>query len=80
MPYTVMIHVLSEDAVVGEVEQLPEPNDQVIIVSNVRRRDGRDVSYILPETNTVVYPWTRIHCVEILPSEAEEEIVSFIRE
>jgi hypothetical protein len=80
MPYTVMIHVLNEDAVVGEVDALPEPNDQVIIVSNVRRRDGRDVSYILPETNTVVYPWTRVHCVEILPSEAEEEIVSFIRE
>jgi hypothetical protein len=75
-----MIHVLNEDAVVGEVDALPEPNDQVIIVSNVRRRDGRDVSYILPETNTVVYPWTRVHCVEILPSEAEEEIVSFIRE
>ncbi|MBN1815178.1 MAG: hypothetical protein JXA14_25320 [Anaerolineae bacterium] len=80
MPYTVMIHVLNEDAVVGEVDALPEPNDQVIIVNNVRRRDGRDVSYILPETNMVVYPWTRIHCVEILPSEAEEEIVSFIRE
>jgi hypothetical protein len=80
MPYTVMIHVLNEDAVVGEVDELPNPNDQVIIVSNVRRRDGRDVSYVLPETNTVVYPWTRVHCVEILPSEEEEEIVSFIRE
>ena len=80
MPHTVMIHVLNEDAVVGEVDHLPEANDQVIIVSNVRRRDGRDVSYVLPETNTVVYPWTRIHCVEILPSEAEEEVVSFIRE
>ncbi len=80
MPYTVMIHVLNEDAVVGEVDELPDPNDQVIIVNNVRRRDGRDVSYILPETNTVVYPWTRIHCVEILPSEEEKEIVSFIRE
>jgi hypothetical protein len=80
MPYTVMIHVLNEDAVVGEVDELPKPEDQVVIVSNVRRRDGRDVSYIMPETNTVVYPWTRIHCVEILPSEEEKEIVSFIRE
>jgi hypothetical protein len=80
MPYTVMIHVLNEDAVVGEVDQIPDPGDQVIVVSNVRRRDGRDVSYVLPETNTVIYPWTRVHCVEVLPSEAEEEIVSFIRE
>ena len=80
MPYTVMVHVLNEDAVIGEVEELPQPEDQVILVSNCRRRDGRDVSYILPETNTVIFPWTRIHCVEILPSEAEEEIVTFIRE
>lgn len=80
MPYTVMVHVLNEDAVIGEMEELPQPDDQIILVSNCRRRDGRDVSYILPETNTVIFPWTRIHCVEILPSEAEEEIVTFIRE
>jgi len=80
MPHTVLIHVLNEEAVVGEIENIPEPTDQVLVVSNLRYRDGRDVSYILPETNTVVYPWTRIHCVEILPSEEEEEIISFIRE
>ncbi|MDY6876715.1 MAG: hypothetical protein SWK90_11015 [Chloroflexota bacterium] len=80
MPQTVMIHLLNEDAVVAEVERIPEPNDQVLIVSNVRRRDGRDVSYILPETNIVVYPWVRIHCVEIMPSEKEESIVGFVRE
>jgi len=80
MPYTVMIHVLNEDAVVGEIDELPQPTDQVIFVTNCRRRDGRDVSYVLPETNTVIFPWTRIHCVEIIPSEAEEEIVTFIRE
>ncbi|MCK4451084.1 MAG: hypothetical protein KAX26_10875 [Anaerolineae bacterium] len=80
MSQTVMIHLLNEDAVVAEVERVPEPNDQVLIVSNVRLRDGRDVSYILPETNTVIYPWTRIHCVEILSGEEEEKIISFIRE
>ena len=77
---TVLIHVLNEESVVGEIECIPEPSDQVLIVSNVRLRDGREVSYLLPETDTVVYPWTRIHCVEILPSEEEEEIISFIRE
>ena len=80
MSPTVLIHVLNEEAVVGEVEHVPETTDQVLIVSNVRLRDGRDVSYVLPETKTVVYPWTRIHCVEVLPSEADEEVVSFIRE
>ena len=77
---TVLIHVLNEEAVVGEIECIPEPTDQVLIVNNVRLRDGRDVSYLLPETDTVVFPWTRIHCVEILPSEEEEEIITFVRE
>ena len=80
MPHTVLIHVLNEEAIVGEVDRIPEPTDQVLIVSNVRLRDGRDVSYIDPETSKVVFPWTRIHCVEILPSEGEEEVISFIRE
>jgi hypothetical protein len=80
MPHTVLIHVLNEEAVVGEIERIPDPTDQVLIVSNIRYRDGRNVSYVLPETDTVVYPWTRIHCVEIMPGEEKEEVVSFIRE
>jgi hypothetical protein len=80
MALTVLIHVLNEEAVVGEIERMPELTDQVLIVRNVRYRDGRDVTYVLPETDTVIYPWQRIHCVEVLPGEAEEEVISFIRE
>jgi len=75
-----LIHLLNEDAVVGEIDHIPESTDQVLIASNLRLRDGRNVSYLLPETDTVIYPWTRIHCVEILPGEEEEKIVSFVRE
>jgi len=80
MSRTVLIHILNEEAVIGEVDNIPDPTDQVLIVNNLRYRDGRDITYILPETKTVVYPWTRIHCVEILPSDADEEVISFIRE
>jgi len=80
MSRTILIHVLNEEPVVGEVDNIPDPTDQVLIVSNLRYRDGRDVSYVLPETKTVIFPWTRIHCVEVMPSEADEEVISFIRE
>lgn len=80
MSHTVLVHILNEETVVGEVDRIPEPGDQILVVHHVRHRDGRDVSYVLPETETVIYPWERIHCVEILPSESEEEVVSFIRE
>ena len=80
MPHSVLIHITGEEAVVGEIDSLPDPTDQVLIVSGVRYRDGRHVSYVLPETNVVIWPWARIHCVEIMPGDEEEEIVSFIRE
>ena len=80
MSHTVLIHLLNEEPLVGEVESIPEPSDQALMVSNVRRRDGREVDYLLPEASLVIYPWARIQCVEVMPSEAEEEVISFIRE
>ncbi len=80
MPYTVLIHVLNEDAVLGEIEDLPEPTAQFLKVSSPRLRDGRDVPYFLAETNIAIFPWHRIHSVEIMPGEEEEEIVTFVRE
>jgi hypothetical protein len=80
MPYTLLVHIENEDAVVGEVEDLPDPTAQYIALRSPRLRDGREVSYLLAETNVVLYPWNRIHSVEILPTEEDEQIVTFIRE
>jgi len=80
MPYTVLLHIRNEDSVLGELEEMPEPNSQFLAVRSPRLRDGREVTYILPETNTVLYPWSIIHCVEIMPTEEDEQIVTFIRD
>jgi hypothetical protein len=80
MPHTVLIHLINEEPIVAEVERIPEPTDQVLLATSVRRRDGREITYLLPESNIVVFPWARIHCVEIMPTEAEEQVVSFVRE
>ena len=80
MPLTVLLHIQNEDSVIGEIEELPDPTSGYIQVFSPRLRDGREVTYLLPETNSVIYPWTRIHCVEILPTEDDEQIVTFIRE
>ena len=80
MPYTILVHVMNEDAIVGEVEELPDQNAPFLQISSPRLRDGRDVSYFLPETNTVLIPWHRVHSIEIMPTEGEEKLVTFIRE
>ncbi|HIE38936.1 MAG TPA: hypothetical protein EYH30_01880 [Anaerolineales bacterium] len=80
MPMTVLVHMMNEDPIVAEVDRLPDPTDQFLVCENPRRRDGRDLSYVLPEVRALIVPWHRVHCVEILPSEEEEKIVTFVRE
>ncbi len=80
MSYTVLLHIKNEDSVIGELEELPDPQAQFLAVRSPRLRDGGEVSYLLPETNTVMYPWIMIHCVEILPTETDEQIITFVRE
>ena len=80
MAYTLIVHLENEDAVVGEVDDLPESSAQYLMLTSPRLRDGRDVSYLLPETNMVMYPWNRVHSIEVLPTETDEQIVTFIRE
>lgn len=77
---TLIIHIQNEDPVLGEVDELPAPNDQMIIVKNPRRRDGKDISYIDVNVMTVIWPVSRINFIEIMSSGDEEEIISFVRE
>jgi hypothetical protein len=80
MSLTVLIHMMNEDPIVAEIEKVPNPEDQFMACENPRRRDGRDVSYLVPELKTLILPWHRVHCLEILSAEEEEEAITFIRE
>jgi hypothetical protein len=66
----------NEDAILAEVEELPSPTDQAVYCINPRRRDGKEVHYVLAEVQTIIIPWHRINFIEILPSGEEEEIIS----
>lgn len=74
--HTLLIHVANEEPIMAEVEELPSTVDQVIYCTNPRRRDGKELHYVLSEVQTIIVPWWRINFVEIMPSGQEEEIVS----
>lgn len=80
MAHTVLIHLLNDEPVLAEMDRLPEAADQVMIVTGVRRMDGQEVAFLQPSAGTVIFPWARIQCVEVMGAGAEDEIVSFIRE
>ena len=80
MTITVIVHIPNEEPIVGEIEEMPSARDNTLIVKNPRRRDGKDIRYLMSDVTTVVWPWNRISFVEVLPSEIEDEVIGFVRE
>jgi hypothetical protein len=71
---------MNEDPILGEVDRLPEPTDQIVIVTNPRLRDGKDLHYLEDEATGMMIPWHRINFVEIMPSAELDEVVSIVRD
>lgn len=80
MAISVIVHIANEEPIVGEIEEMPRPGDNVLVLSNPRKRDGRDVPFLADNVTTVIWPWERISFVEVMPSITDEEIIGFVRE
>ena len=77
---TLLIHIASEDPILGEVDELPGQNDLTILVKNPRRKDGKDLHYLQANVTQVIWPLNRVAFIEIIPGTEEEEIIGFVRE
>lgn len=80
MPYSVILHVTGETAILGEVDELPKPTDNLIVVSNPRQRDGKDLHYINNNVVKVIWPIPKVNFIEILENAEDEKIIGFVRE
>lgn len=80
MAITIILHIQNEEAVVGEIEELPASTDNMITVINPRRIDGKDLHYLSENVTTVVWPIHRVTFIEVMSSKEEEEIFGFVRE
>lgn len=80
MTQTLLIHMQNEDPVVGEVDELPGRTDQLLFINNPRRKDGKDLHYLEGNVVSIILPVVRITFIELLPSEMEDEIISFVKD
>ncbi len=78
--HVLLIHLANDDPILAEIEEMPDPNQQSIVVQNPRRRDGKDLHYLQPNVSAIIVPMHRVSFIEILPSEAEEKVITFVRE
>ena len=80
MAKTVVLHIMGEDPVLADMDQEPQPGDAYVKVSNLRKRDGKDVTYLTPGVQSVIYPWHRITFLELMVSEEERgSVIDFFR-
>jgi hypothetical protein len=81
MAQTVIVHLVNEDPILVEVEDLENLDGPVLECMNPRRRDGKQLHYIDPEATSFLFPWHRISFIELMPSEMERgEVVEFFRD
>ena len=80
MAITIILHIQNEEAVVGEIDELPGSTDNIISLVNPRRIDGKDLHFLSENVVNVVWPLHRVTFIEIMPSKEEEEIFGFVRE
>ncbi|NJN17383.1 MAG: hypothetical protein HC822_14485 [Oscillochloris sp.] len=80
MAKTVILHLSGEDPLLADIDQEPNPSDQYIKVTNMRKRDGKPVPYLAAGVQAVIFPWHRITFIEMMPSEEERSsVVDFFR-
>lgn len=80
MAHSVILHIAGEPSIIGEVDELPKPTDTLLIISNPRLRDGKDIHYLEHNVVKVIWPIERITLIEVLESEEEEHLIGFVRE
>jgi len=80
MAISIVLHISGEASILGEIEELPKLTDTIIIVSNPRLRDGKDIHYLEQNVVKVIWPLTQVTLIEVLASEQEENLIGFVRE
>ncbi len=80
MSYTLIVHISNAEPIVGEVDELPKPTDNLIVIHEPRQRDGKEVPYIDRESMIAIFPIHRISFIEVVTPREEEEIIGFVRE
>jgi hypothetical protein len=79
MAHSIILHI-SGEAIIGEIEELPKLTDTIIVVSNPRLRDGKDIHYLEQNVVKVIWPMTQVALIEILEGDEEENLIGFVRE
>jgi hypothetical protein len=76
-----ILHVVGEESILCEIETIPQPSDNFLVVYNPTRKDGKKIPTLEDNVTSVIFPWTRVSYVELFQERNQREsVVGFFRE
>lgn len=66
MAVRAIVHLFGEEAVTGDLDEMPNPRDTYVMLRNLRKKDGKELSYIADGATAFLYSWSRITFIELL--------------
>ena len=81
MARSVIIHLVNEDPILADMEELPTASATCVMFTNPRKRDGKPAVWVTPGATSFIYAMTRINFIEIMTSDEERRnVVEFFRD
>lgn len=76
-----IVHIPGEESILCEIETMPQPTDNFVVIFNPTRKDGKPIPTLEDSTTSVIFPWTRVSYIELFDERSQREnVVGFFRE
>jgi len=69
---SLLLHVANSEPIKVDVDEMPNPNDTMILGKNPRERSDKELNIFDEGVTVVIFPLWRINYVQILPSPDDE--------
>lgn len=66
MALSAIVHLVGEDAFLADLDDIPNPIHNYILLRNIRKKDGNALTYVTDGATTFLYAWTRITFIELM--------------
>jgi hypothetical protein len=81
MAMKAILHITGEESILCEIETMPQPTDNFVVIFNPTRKDGKAIPTLETHVTSVLFPWTRVSYIEMFEERTQREsVVGFFRE